>query len=101
MATTAGVLYVSCRYMFDDVGAADPEGLYHDRLYITRDTSIASAICAHVAHVLLVPTSTVFLDRIELLSTGFLMVFVRVVDASDRECIYPVRVRTLLNCRVV
>jgi len=101
MATTAGVLYVSCRYMFDDAGAADSEGLYHDRVYIGRDDSIASAVCAHVARVLLVPVNTVFLDRIELLSTGFLNVFVRVVDSLERECIYPVRVRTLLNCRVV
>ncbi len=101
MAITAGVLYVSCRYLFDEVGVADSEGLHHDRVYITRDMSIASAVCAHVAHVLLVPANTVFLDRIELLSAGFLVVFVRVVDTSDRECIYPVRVRTLLNCRVV
>ena len=101
MASTAGVLYVSCRYMFDDAGAADSEGLYHDRVYIGRDDSIASAVCAHVARVLLVPVNTVSLDRIELLSTGFLNVFVRVVDSLDRECFYPVRVRTLLNCRVV
>jgi hypothetical protein len=87
--------------MFDDAGAADSEGLYHDRVYIGRDDSIASAVCAHVARVLLVPVNTVFLDRIELLSTGFLNVFVRVVDSLERECIYPVRVRTLLNCRVV
>lgn len=98
---TAGVLYVSCRYLFDEGGAADSEGLYHDRVYIGPGDSVASSICAHVARVLLVPINTVFLDRIELLSSGFLNVFVRVVDSFDRECIYPVRVRTLLNCRVV
>lgn len=97
----AGVLYVSCRYLFDDAGAADSEGLYHVRVYIGRDDTIASVVCSLVARELLVSVSTVFLDRIELLSAGFLNVFVLVVDSLHRECIYTVRVRTLLNCRVV